>query len=39
MASRSDISAGKAFVELYVKRNAFVTGLKDARRRLRDIGK
>lgn len=38
MAGRSDIQAGKAFVEVYAKTGALTTGLADARRRLHDFG-
>lgn len=38
MASRADISAGKAFVELYAKSGPLTHGLADARRRLHDFG-
>jgi hypothetical protein len=38
MASGSDIRAGKAFVELYVKNSALMKGLADAQKRLRDFG-
>ena len=38
MAGRSDIMAGRAFVELYVKREALTNGLQQARQRLTDFG-
>jgi hypothetical protein len=38
MASASDIRAGKAFVEIYVKNSSLMKGLDDAQRRLRDFG-
>lgn len=37
MASR-DVRAGRAFVELFVKNNKFIRGLRNAQRRLRDFG-
>lgn len=39
MASRGDIQAGKAFVELYVKNSALVKGLNDAKKQLQGLGK
>lgn len=39
MASRSDIKAGSAFVELSLKDSAFVKGLRNAGNQLRDFGK
>lgn len=38
MASRSDIMAGRAFVELYVKKEGLTQGLANARQRLQDWG-
>ena len=38
MASRSDIMAGRAFVELYVKKEGLTQGLANARQRLQDFG-
>lgn len=38
MAGRGDISAGKAFVELYVKNNALFKGIQAAQQRLRQFG-
>lgn len=38
MSSRSDIKAGAAYVELYVKNNKLVKGLQDARKRVADFG-
>jgi len=35
---RGDITAGRAFVELFVKKGAFVAGLADAQARLRAFG-
>jgi hypothetical protein len=38
MASGKDVRAGKAFVELYIKNNAFIKGLRAAQQKLRDFG-
>lgn len=38
MSARADIQAGRAFVSLYVKQDAFSRGLADARRRLSSLG-
>lgn len=38
MAGSSDIRAGRAFVELYVKNSALMKGLNDAQKRLKDFG-
>jgi hypothetical protein len=38
VAGRSDIAAGKAFIELYVKNSQFVKGLKAARDQLQNFG-
>jgi hypothetical protein len=38
VAGRSDIAAGKAFIELYVKNSQFVKGLKSARDQLQNFG-
>ena len=38
MASRSDIEAGRAYVELYVKNSAPIKGLADAKKGLTDFG-
>lgn len=38
MAGRSDIMAGRAFVELYVKKEGLTRGLTEARQRLNDFG-
>lgn len=38
MAARGDISAGRAYVELYVRDNALSRGLASAGKRLRDFG-
>lgn len=38
MASASDIKAGAAYVELYLKNNKFVRGLRNASRRLKAFG-
>lgn len=37
--SRGDIQAGRAFVELFVKNNAFMRGMRDMRRDLANAGK
>tara|TARA_Y100000310_G_scaffold99617_1_gene97486 strand:+ start:84 stop:2732 length:2649 start_codon:yes stop_codon:yes gene_type:complete len=37
-ASRGDIKAGRAYVELYVKNSAFYRGLRNAQNRLRKFG-
>jgi TP901 family phage tail tape measure protein len=39
MASGGDIRAGRAFVELFLKNNAFLRGMRDMRRQLSDAGK
>ena len=39
MAGRSDIQAGKAFVELYVKNSLLVKGLNEAKAQLQGLGK
>ncbi len=39
MASRSDIKAGSAFIELSLKDSAFIKGLRNAGNQLRDFGK
>ncbi len=36
--ARGDIIAGRSFVELYVKNNKFLKGLRDARQRLNQFG-
>ena len=38
MAGRSDIRAGRAFVELYVKNGALMRGLTNARKQLKAFG-
>ncbi len=38
MSARADIQAGRAFVSLYVKQNAFTKGLSDAQKRLQSFG-
>ncbi|MBI2824401.1 MAG: hypothetical protein HYX69_06925 [Planctomycetia bacterium] len=38
MAARSDIQAGRAYVELVLKNSKFITGLRDAGKRLKNFG-
>ena len=38
MASRSDIEAGRAYVELYVKNSSLMKGLAEAKKGLIDFG-